>query len=988
MNRHTEKTRHTAASGGQAPEQTNTPRPHTSTTARVRLAEIMRGLILGGAAFLLGSCPLLFGAVPLGVAFLTASSSYTLYILGGLILAAFLRPVMLMGWGWVGVYLFCLGLRLLIRCYVDPPVSQGGQAPGLCASLKLCIRSVVQRFSAAEEPVGAAASDYYAGAHSGTATAGREGDAGASEKRYSDGNMHAPSRGRLLAEHPFLRMLTAAVTGFTAGLVAWVAGGFRVYELAALLFLLLFTPLVTGIFIGCFGEAGLTLIFSPTPLASVRRATGNRADTAKSETDDPATDASSDHSDTANVQRSSRLRTRLASLAERVERALSEDGGIGGGASAAVHAERGIGRLAACYPLLPLVSVGIWLLCVIFSARDMVWAPFGAYLLLSAADLLALLVTLIGASRLGVLPGIGMAVICGLAAGFSMIPALVVAATVYALLRGLSHRAGIIGGCTASAVYTAAAEGIAVLGGRLSSLVLAIPIFLISERLWVSLPAEATVHKDPAAEELSARVSAALSAEARAKAQRARLEALSDALGGLSRRFGKLSGRLRQPRLSELRRLTADALSERCAHCRARENCRAQTEALTDRLSEQLASILHRRGRVEPADLPDELYELCPYSEEVCNDVNQRYAKLSEALMHNEKTDVFAADYAAMATLLSDVLEEDVPDATSAEENRVAADRIFEYLSSEGVTVQGVVVAGSHAGRRRVIVQGVGLRRLEASAPTVRAQLESLCETRLTPPAFEGKGDDGVTVMTLAPEATLHVQYAGSTVPAGTDSGDALPEPLTDETPRGGYAPPAVCGDHIALFRTEGACFYALISDGMGSGEDASLTSDICVMFLERMLAAGGRVELSLRMLDNYICAKNSGTRDECSATVDLMELDLMDGQAVFAKNGASPTYVVRDGTVYKLRSRTMPLGILKGMDPRLLRFRMHPGDVVVMVSDGVTLGNDDCPWLIDLLSSPLPANMDTLRSDIIRRALSAGSEDDLSAIAIRVEKA
>jgi serine phosphatase RsbU (regulator of sigma subunit) len=96
----------------------------------------------------------------------------------------------------------------------------------------------------------------------------------------------------------------------------------------------------------------------------------------------------------------------------------------------------------------------------------------------------------------------------------------------------------------------------------------------------------------------------------------------------------------------------------------------------------------------------------------------------------------------------------------------------------------------------------------------------------------------------------------------------------------------------------------------------------------------------------------------------------------------------VRDGTVYKLRSRTLPLGILRDSAPQLLRFRMHPGDVVVMVSDGATHGNDECPWLIDLLSSPMPDSMDNLRSDIIRRAIASGSPDDLSAIAVRVEEA
>jgi hypothetical protein len=66
----------------------------------------------------------------------------------------------------------------------------------------------------------------------------------------------------------------------------------------------------------------------------------------------------------------------------------------------------------------------------------------------------------------------------------------------------------------------------------------------------------------------------------------------------------------------------------------------------------------------------------------------------------------------------------------------------------------------------------------------------------------------------------------------------------------------------------------------------------------------------------------------------------------------------------------------------------MHPGDVIVMVSDGVTHGNDECPWLIDLLSDPLPSSMDSLRLDILKRAITSGSPDDLSAIAVRVEDA
>jgi serine/threonine protein phosphatase PrpC len=368
-------------------------------------------------------------------------------------------------------------------------------------------------------------------------------------------------------------------------------------------------------------------------------------------------------------------------------------------------------------------------------------------------------------------------------------------------------------------------------------------------------------------------------------------------------------------------------------------------------------------------------------------DINNRCARMTEILLRSEKTEVFAADYAAIASLLSDALEEDRRAAEDFACNRKAADEIYDYLTERGVQVQGVVVGGKRQSlRQRVIIRGRGLDALESGLPELRADVETICGIRLTPPVLED-GEDGTphAVMTLCSEPRLDTVYAGSTLPTGFGCEDPLPPPLTSDAPAEGYEPPAVCGDHIAMFKTDNAYLYALISDGMGAGEEASLTSDICAMFLEKMLAAGNKVDISLKMLDTYVRSKNRGTGEECSATVDLMELDLMDGQAVFAKNGAAPTYVVREGQVYKLHAPTMPIGILSDLPSQKLRFRTHPGDVVVMVSDGVTQGNDECPWLIDLLSSPGLGSMDSLRADIIRRALAAGSEDDLSAIAIRV---
>ena len=132
-------------------------------------------------------------------------------------------------------------------------------------------------------------------------------------------------------------------------------------------------------------------------------------------------------------------------------------------------------------------------------------------------------------------------------------------------------------------------------------------------------------------------------------------------------------------------------------------------------------------------------------------------------------------------------------------------------------------------------------------------------------------------------------------------------------------------------------------------------------MFIEKMLTAGNRADITLRMLNNVIRSENMGCGDECSATVDLLELDLMSGTAAFIKSGAAPTYIAREGTVYKISSRTMPVGIIKDADARITRFDTQKGDIIVMMSDGCCHDSEDCPWLVEYLCSYMKQNRKTV---------------------------
>lgn len=886
---------------------------------RAQLSAVMRGLLFCGAGYLLGATPLALGAVPFGLALLAASTGCTWYIAAGTILSAWLHPGSLHPAAWTGVYALCILLRLAALFFIDPPSLPGEQPEaGVGGTLRyaarfigLCLRSAWGNLGWSNRHHTDTNTDYYTGSpwergkRAGATTDGPPDDATEDALEEETLPPPLPAHLHLFSEHPFLRALCGALCGFAAGTICLFMGGIHVYDLLSALIMVFVTPAATILFTACFGSAGETLLFSRHPLRDASGAPGVWS--------------------------------------------------VGGR------------NLIARFHLMPLISCAGLLFSLCFCARDMSFALGTPYLTIHTGVLLATLFTLSATSRLGLLPGLAVALLVGVGTGADALPLFLLMAAIYAFLRSISHPSAVLGGVVAGGIWCAAMSGLEGFLWQLPTLCVSAPLFFLFERLWDKLPLSTTGE-----EQAESDFVLAVTGELRLQAGRERLESLSQALLDMSSRLAKMGTEQEMACAEKACRMGILAV---CTTCRDRTTCQ-----VSEQIEHTFLSRIRRGQRPDTSALPAELTAACTHTEVMVSEIDHRLALMTEEQVRGGKTEVMALDYAHMAHLLADAAAEDPTDTYC---NRVMADRVYEYLSGLGVAVQGVVVCGRR--ERRVIVRGSHMERLRAQAADIAGRLGDLCEARLSAPTFEGPEE--ACIMTLCSLPGVTVKFSGSTIPADHDG--PIPPPLGGTMPgrTTRYTPPPVCGDHIAIFRNDRACFYALISDGMGSGETASAVSEICAAFLERMLSAGSRVEISMRMLNSFLCARGSDPMEECSATVDLMELDTAYGHAVFAKSGAAPTYVIRNGTVYKLRSKSQPLGILHDSRPQLLRFRMHPGDVVVMVSDGVTRGNDECPWLLDLLSDPLPESMDSLRVDILRRAMASGSPDDLSAIAIRIDE-
>ncbi len=894
-----------------------------SAAIKRRLSALGHGLCYTGIGYLLAGCALPLGTLPLGVALLCASSRYTWFILAGLAAGTLWGPFEGERWVWIGIYALAILLRLGILFFVEPlnlvSSTIGGTDGGSARQER---RRMARQWAALKAILSdGQAHDPVQGSFSSSATSmdginGTNGTGGTVSPRLGARGA-TPSSPRAVRWRLFNENpLLRVFTGAVCGFAAGLCGMIA----GGFAFYDLFAALLTIVVVPV-----VTFLWIPCFRREGQALLFTPAATA------------------------------LTTL------------GTG-------REEKGNGLT-----LLPLLSVGGLLLAVVFGARDHVWILGTPYMSLRVAPLLAMLVTLAYVSRVGLPAGLAVAALAGLGASPLLAPAFILCALVYALLRFLSARMAVAGGCVAALFWCAVPGGLSGVSAHLFTFVLAIPLHLILEKL---IPRAAVEGRFRTVMAEMRDFSDAAVREAREVAQNARLRALSEAFSSLSRLFYGMSDRLRHPRVADLHRACEGAVAEQCARCERRSACRTDGQDIPGALAAHLTVRLRTNATASVDAIPPACRAVCSHVAEIVEEVNARCGELTEQCVKSEKTEVFAADYKAMSAILAEAA---APRAGEEEDylcDHAVAERIYARLIEAGIRIEGAVVCGKR--ERHVVVRGAGLEQLSPDKmANVKAIMEEECEIPLSSPIFDVR--DGHTVMRLLAEPRLEVSFAGSTVPAGACEGEVLPAPLTGETAIDGYVPPYTCGDHIALFTSDRAYFYALISDGMGSGEEASLTSDICTVFLEKMLAAGNRPEIALSMLGSFIRQKNTGTGGECSATVDLMELDLFCGEAVFLKNGAAPTYVVRKGTVYKLRSRTMPIGILKDTPPDALRFRTHPGDVVVMVSDGVTHGNDECPWLIDLLSSPLPPSMDSLRLDILNHAIASGSPDDLSAIALRV---
>ena len=193
-----------------------------------------------------------------------------------------------------------------------------------------------------------------------------------------------------------------------------------------------------------------------------------------------------------------------------------------------------------------------------------------------------------------------------------------------------------------------------------------------------------------------------------------------------------------------------------------------------------------------------------------------------------------------------------------------------------------------------------------------------------------------------------------------------------------------ISGDSFAMMSLPGGQEAAIISDGMGSGENALKESALVIEMLEELLQAGFPKETACSMMNTALIM---GREEVCFSTLDLSVLDLYTGVCEFLKAGAATTFIRKKDRMEHIYSESLPLGVVRSQKFEKTISQLESGDMIIMLTDGVldALPEGEQEQLLDLmiLGSPIQ-NPKELAHYILEKVLELGKTppaDDMTVL-------
>lgn len=405
-------------------------------------------------------------------------------------------------------------------------------------------------------------------------------------------------------------------------------------------------------------------------------------------------------------------------------------------------------------------------------------------------------------------------------------------------------------------------------------------------------------------------------------------------------------------------KMTDEVLFSMCSTCQIKQRCEKLSVPKRETV-EKIIRIGIAKGRITIVDLPRDFTNVCGYPNSIIFEVNRLigayYEYTKNAECGDKSKEILSLQSSGVAGVLKGLAFSLSKNTT---ENKDEEKRIIKILARCGIKCEGALCFGEGKDTEiQILISTKYYAEADVSEILSKAFNQKFTTSRLENVA------SGINALTLKFAPRLDAAFGISKI---TKTGSSA------------------SGDCYSLIKVDESNFLIALSDGMGSGDTAEKTSETALNLIESLYKAGLSSEFILTLVNKLLAI----SLDDNFSAIDIALVNLREGDAAFVKIGSPYGFIVSDNGIRFIEGSSLPLGILDELHPTTSETPLSSGDVIIMLSDGVTDAFSSSSELIDFLKSAPIRNPQELADALIQKALflcNGIAEDDMSAVCVRI---
>ncbi len=452
-------------------------------------------------------------------------------------------------------------------------------------------------------------------------------------------------------------------------------------------------------------------------------------------------------------------------------------------------------------------------------------------------------------------------------------------------------------------------------------------------------------------------------------AAREKLKNFSDAFDTLARTFEKNEKKTKMEQ-KEIPKLMDELAAKVCNHCGVCTYCWETDFYNTYQVVFSALSVCEKRGRVTKGDILPHFVKSCVRIEQFVDTVNRIYERYRTNLLWENKiteSRQLVSQQLEAVSMIIDSISEEI-DIKPIFRQEIEKD-IMTLADKKGIALREISVMENNRGILEMTLHcPLKKGRLACDTKEIIKLCQEATKKRLKKEKGHLSGEEGEGVIKLVEEGRLRVS-----------SGVAI-----SPKEEGG-----VSGDCYSFLELSDGSFVMALSDGMGSGQKANRESTTTIELLEKFVECGFEKDLAVKLINSVLVLKSN---EDSFSTLDILSVNLYSGEGEFIKIGAAATYILREGQAKAVKSYSLPVGVLKTVEPETSRMVFKPGDIILMMTDGVAdmieSRGDGIQWITDAFRDFQSRNPQDIADYVLGQAKKMASNevgDDMTVFAARV---